>query len=842
MEREGTVTTRPRTQSFIIKRPRLTKLLDESEARIVLLVAPAGYGKTMLAREWLDGREGVVWYSGRPAMADVAALASGLVAAFATEEDLRNNASERVRILATRGQSPEVLAKAVASAISPSTSLLVVDDCHLASSAESDALLADVALQTPLRILLISRNQPAWITSRMLVYGEAAMLKMLDLAFTTEEARAVIGEGSDDEESGLLSKAHGWPAVIGLAAQRGGAQLLERLPANDLYGFFAEDLFRRATPDLQRASIVLALGGDTNPDVARAVFGQTYETILSAAWEHGFLGPEAGRVEIHPLLRAFLLERLGDLPAASAEETVRATIEVLARNELWDECLAALQYFPLSDLISSILKGSLADLLASGRIATVKRWVELAQANQVSDPMLLLAEAEMALRNRDDSKAQMLGARAGNLLEGDAAACGYIVAARAAHLRDDLQAVATYTDLAFLSASVIDLQTTALWIAFASAAERSATDARAILARLSDLHDDRPDHALRVLTAHGLMLVNGEGDARTAAEKCELARALLPHVRDPFLTTNLLNVFGQTMVVLAQYERAIALADELLAEARSTGLDFAVDHALVTRTAALIGLRRFSAAQRTLREIGSRAGQASAHIIGNAQLQEIRLRIASGDLVRASLLLQREPPDSLPQAFRGEFLAYRGLVFAALGDTRHAEEAFQAAQLCEGYIGMGFMCDLGGAVLSLKRGDPDAGERCAKVMMRTAAEGHLDAIVTAARACPDLVRAGSKNEPCARALTQILNSSSDTDLGRLAGLEMPRELRRHERLSVREHDVYELILQGRSNKEIARRLFISESTTKVHVRHIYEKLGVHTRAELARTSLDEVRP
>ena len=48
MGEAGMVTTRPAAQSYIIKRPRLTKLLDESEARIILLCAPAGYGKTAL--------------------------------------------------------------------------------------------------------------------------------------------------------------------------------------------------------------------------------------------------------------------------------------------------------------------------------------------------------------------------------------------------------------------------------------------------------------------------------------------------------------------------------------------------------------------------------------------------------------------------------------------------------------------------------------------------------------------------------------------------------------------------------------------------------------------------
>ena len=86
-----------------------------------------------------------------------------------------------------------------------------------------------------------------------------------------------------------------------------------------------------------------------------------------------------------------MLDRLADLTPEHAERMVRATVGVLATYELWDECLAALQHFPITDIIASILKESLAELLTAGRITTVKRWVELAQANQVSDPMLLLA-------------------------------------------------------------------------------------------------------------------------------------------------------------------------------------------------------------------------------------------------------------------------------------------------------------------------------------------------------------------------------------------------------------------------------------------------------------------
>jgi len=52
-------------------------------------------------------------------------------------------------------------------------------------------------------------------------------------------------------------------------------------------------------------------------------------------------------------------------------------------------------------------------------------------------------------------------------------------------------------------------------------------------------------------------------------------------------------------------------------------------------------------------------------------------------------------------------------------------------------------------------------------------------------------------------------------------------------LTAREHEVLTLVAQGRSNREIADGLFISEKTAGVHVSNILGKLGVRGRTEAA---------
>ena len=59
-------------------------------------------------------------------------------------------------------------------------------------------------------------------------------------------------------------------------------------------------------------------------------------------------------------------------------------------------------------------------------------------------------------------------------------------------------------------------------------------------------------------------------------------------------------------------------------------------------------------------------------------------------------------------------------------------------------------------------------------------------------------------------------------------------------LTPTEREVVALVAEGRSNPDVADRLFMSRSTVKTHLNHVFVKLGVATRAELAAAYVHEV--
>ncbi len=818
---EGTVIAQPRTQ-VIIKRPRLTRLLDEAGARITLLFAPAGYGKTTLAREWTEEQERVGWYMGAPGMIDVAGLSVGIAEVLgAMGERPRPDMVERVRILAARGHDARGLAKAVSGGAPGGDWLLVVDDYHHAlGSEDAEAFFEELVSLTEFRLLITSRERPGWLPARKVVYGEAAVVEMDALAFTDDEARAVLGDAGD----GVVAEARGWPAVIGLAAMRGIGDVASGLPPDDLYRFFAEDLFRAASPRMRDAMFRLALVG---VDGARALLGADHVALVEEATERGFLtGGEARAV--HPLLRGFLLAKLKERDDDVIRRVVAEAVAYLADQHRWDDCLFVLEQFPEDELILSTLRLGLEETLDSGRIVTVSRWLDVTRSRQLDAPVLFLAEAEVSLRRNELRRAQALGEHAGDLLGEELGARGYLVAARAAHFRDDPIETARLCELGLAHASLSTTRANALWVAFSSAIEQVGPGGADALSRLQAMPEPGPTHASRVHTARAFLMCRS-GNVRDALTQLELARELTTKANDPFVRTNVLHQLSYIYSLAAKYEDALRLAEELIVEAHATGLDFVVDYGLLQQARASVGMRRFGQARSTLDKFESRRESVSDNVRTNIVMQRVRIAISIGDLARATELLAISEVANSRPAFRGEVRGYQGLVLAAIGAVDESVDVLRGDDEVFEFAESQALREVAHAVLAAR-----TDERAAMDALQTVFKnGELDALVVGYRAYPPLLSLATRAAGDA-AIIELLMRARDFDLARFAGLKISRDARPRQVLSAREQEVYDLLVQGRANHEIAKALFISASTTKVHVRHIYEKLGVHSRAEAAR--------
>lgn len=101
-----------------------------------------------------------------------------------------------------------------------------------------------------------------------------------------------------------------------------------------------------------------------------------------------------------------------------------------------------------------------------------------------------------------------------------------------------------------------------------------------------------------------------------------------------------------------------------------------------------------------------------------------------------------------------------------------------------------------------------------------------------------LIRNTCNNQQLVKAIHCVQNDEVWIDSATVKSLLLLRNSRRQGgetiRLTLREQQMVEMILQGMKNKEIASRVFLSESTVKVYISRIYKKHQVATRAQLVR--------
>ncbi len=187
------------------------------------------------------------------------------------------------------------------------------------------------------------------------------------------------------------------------------------------------------------------------------------------------------------------------------------------------------------------------------------------------------------------------------------------------------------------------------------------------------------------------------------------------------------------------------------------------------------------------------------------------------------------------------------VVLCGLKSILHAENDFiVVASCCDGAKAMEAIRDLSPDIALLDMQDAIGleilaavrSERlCTRVVFLTAAVGDRELVTVAAWGAYGVVTKDAEPEMLVDFLRQVA-SGRLLPLG-LLDAEHSWQQERGARiiLTEREYQIMELVSEGLSNKEIGRRLNLSEGTIKVHLHHTYQKLAVHNRTALAVSTL-----
>jgi len=369
----------PRPRRRLIARPRLIERLNQgAESKLILISAPAGFGKTTLLAAWLaaspDGRRTAAWLSLEQSDNQPTSFWTYLIGALQTVAP-----GVGVGALSTLQSTQPPIEVVLASLLNDLSALsyeivLVLDDYHVvdASDVHDGVVFLLDHLPPQLHLVITSRADPPLRLARLRARGELAEIRAGDLRFTPDEAATyfneVMGLDLEAREIAVLeSRTEGWIAALQLAAlsmqgRRDVADFVAAFAGDDRYivDYLVEEVLQRQPERIRGFLLQTSVLETLSAALCNAVTRQDDGKAMLEALERGnlFVVPLDDRrrwYRYHHLFRDVLRAHLIEERPDDVAELHRRASEWYEQNgerpEAIRHALAARDFGRAADLV-----------------------------------------------------------------------------------------------------------------------------------------------------------------------------------------------------------------------------------------------------------------------------------------------------------------------------------------------------------------------------------------------------------------------------------------------------------------------------------------------------------
>jgi LuxR family transcriptional regulator, maltose regulon positive regulatory protein len=385
----------PPLRPGIVDRPRLLDvLLAVPDAPIVLMSAPAGYGKTTLLALWRARDERpFAWVSLDAADNDPVGLIIAVLEALGTVLELDSGLRDALAV--PDPPLEEVVLPSLADAWldCERSFVLVLDDLQLVTNSRCHAAIGYLGERMPpgCQLALATRTEPALPVASLRAHGQLAEVRATELSLQTAEAGAVLSAAgvrlAGDRLERLVERTEGWPAALYLAALslRGREQpddFVDRFAGTTRHvaDFLTEDVLARQPDDLIDFLLHTCVVEELTGSLCDALTGETdgEATLRELERTNLFLVPldeERIAYRYHHLFVHYLRAELARRDPALVFELHGRAWRWYREHGLVSRAVTHAQAAGDTDVAADLVAGGWLEMTERGQFATLRNWI-----------------------------------------------------------------------------------------------------------------------------------------------------------------------------------------------------------------------------------------------------------------------------------------------------------------------------------------------------------------------------------------------------------------------------------------------------------------------------------